>query len=62
MTRADFDLQCQTLCKNCRAGFVVRLRPETGEWVHDQSVDRPGAFAHSLCVANDFRKTAVIDG
>lgn len=56
MTRAEFTKGVQDICFNCAADIPVRLRTDTNEWVHDRSALHGARFAHSLCLANDFRK------
>ena len=61
MTKDEFEAGAKALCANCAAGIVVRLRVDTNEWVHDQSVNSRASFAHSLCQANAFRKANIAE-
>lgn len=56
MTRArdDFERACAEQCEHCRNGVPVRLRPETGEYVHDASLG--AMFSHTICGANVLRR------
>jgi len=55
----DFDTQCKALCKFCHDDAPLRQRADTGEFVHDMSVEIPGTLGkrmgHVLCQANTFR-------
>ena len=50
VSKEEFQEIVATTCPHCKAGFAVRLRTDTGEWVHDQ----PG---HTICWANGFRNS-----
>ena len=63
MSTDQFQAQCQQACPRCAAGDPVRLRADTGEWVHDWSfggtdpkTGRLLGNGHGICLANDLRK------
>lgn len=63
MTPAEFEAKCKELCPHCKAGEAVRMRTDTGEYVHDFSfgvvdplLGRPRGMGHSICQAHEFRK------
>jgi hypothetical protein len=59
VTRAEFDQQCRELCLHCKDGIALRVRLDTGEHVHDGSIQIPGTLgrrhSHAFCLAHDFR-------
>lgn len=61
MTRTEFEDLCRTTCPHCRADEgrtqpTLRKRTDTGEWVHDNVIQRPGN-SHTLCLANYLRNS-----
>ena len=59
MTQAEFDKQCRDLCPHCKDGIALRVRLDTGEHVHDGSIQIPGTLgrrqSHAFCLASRFR-------
>lgn len=59
MNREQFETECRGICIHCREGIAVRLRTDTGEYVHDGAIHIPGTLgrrhSHAICLANDFR-------
>jgi hypothetical protein len=64
MSTEEFEAQCKDLCPRCANGDPVRLRTDSGEWVHDWSFGgtdpKTGLMVgrgHGVCQADAFRKT-----
>lgn len=58
---ADFDAICMLVCPHCRSGHRAVVRPDTGEWVHNQTFNREAGgqtFSHGLCWADGLRRSA----
>jgi len=68
LTKPQFDAECAKRCQHCAASIQVRLRADSGEYVHDKVLRMvAGGFepqaGHTLCGANNFRKQqALLDG
>ena len=61
MTRTEFEDLCRAVCPHCAADQCrtqpsLRQRIDTGEFVHDSVVQRPG-ISHTLCFANYLRNS-----
>lgn len=67
MFALDLEDAAKRRCVHCAAGNPVKYRENTGEWVHDYVNQRllpngtivptAGAFAHTICHANELRKS-----
>jgi hypothetical protein len=59
MTREEFETECRSICIHCREGIALRRRDDTGEFVHDGTIQIPGTLgrrhSHTICLAHDFR-------
>ena len=63
MTSEEFEAKCKELCPHCAASEAVRIRTDTGEYVHDFSfgardpnTGRSTGVGHAICQAHEFRK------
>lgn len=60
MTPENFEDFCKDICPHCKAGVVTRVRQDTGEVVHDGSIEIAGMLgrrqSHAFCLASNFRK------
>lgn len=56
LTDTDIDELAQATCPHCNAGIAVRLRADSGEFVHDQVKTSQGVVkGHTICWANGLR-------
>ena len=63
MSTDEFEAKCREMCPRCDRGDPVRLRTDTGEWVHDWSyggqdpkTGRLIGVGHGICLADGLRK------
>lgn len=59
-TKEQVEQLAQMTCPHCKAGSPVRLRTDTGEWIHDQVANKFGGMqpGHSICWASGIRVEA----
>ena len=63
LSLGDFETLCKTVCARCATGDPIRVRNDTGEYVHDWAfgpfdprLGRAAGMGHGLCSANQLRK------
>jgi len=52
-TNEELEQVCKEICPSCAKGDPLRYRAETREWTHD--LYSKGSFAHSFCLASNYR-------
>lgn len=56
LTNEQIEQLARSTCPHCKAGIAVRLRTDTGEWVHDSVKTSVGVVnGHSICWASGLR-------